>query len=331
MGCGSSAQRSNEKPCGARPPPAADAAEADAGTGDPPASGPAAGVAAPGAGAGPAGDAREASGSGAASEATGGGVDDTDTDAGRSAAPPADDAPPADTAPSAGAARAAAASPGKATVVERTADGACPTAPSGAVRLVCVSDTHTMHDALPPLPPGDVLVHCGDFTNSGTVEEVESFARWLAAQPHPVRVVVRGNHECRPWAKVRADLTPVADVPGVTVLGNAEFKELAGVTFLGMPWGSYTPDGFRRCDVLLSHAPPQGVLDAGGGFGPCGDEEVGSLVRSARPRLHCFGHSHQSRGTLDLGATLYVNCACAEPSQAPASLVGGAFVVDLPV
>jgi len=33
-------------------------------------------------------------------------------------------------------------------------------------RIVAISDTHNQHDEI-ELPEGDILVHCGDFTNTG--------------------------------------------------------------------------------------------------------------------------------------------------------------------
>lgn len=49
-----------------------------------------------------------------------------------------------------------------------------------AVRFVCISDTHSvierMHHAI---PDGDVLLHAGDFTRKGRVEEVDAFNAFL--------------------------------------------------------------------------------------------------------------------------------------------------------
>jgi calcineurin-like phosphoesterase family protein len=61
--------------------------------------------------------------------------------------------------------------------------------------FVCLSDTHNRHRDLLKLPPADVLVHTGDFTNCGTYEEVEDFVEWFASQPHQVKIVVPGNHD----------------------------------------------------------------------------------------------------------------------------------------
>lgn len=61
--------------------------------------------------------------------------------------------------------------------------------------FVCVSDTHNHHGAMPPLPQGDVLLHAGDFTMHGELDEVQGFAAWWHAQPHPQKVVIAGNHD----------------------------------------------------------------------------------------------------------------------------------------
>ncbi len=46
------------------------------------------------------------------------------------------------------------------------------------VRFVCISDTHNRTDRL-VVPPGDVLLHAGDFTMTGDMEEVQHFNSWL--------------------------------------------------------------------------------------------------------------------------------------------------------
>ena len=59
------------------------------------------------------------------------------------------------------------------------------------MRIVLISDTHGLHDRVPQLPQGDILVHAGDFMNAGyDVREVVSFNRWLGEQPFAHRIVV---------------------------------------------------------------------------------------------------------------------------------------------
>ncbi|KAJ0420210.1 Metallo-dependent phosphatase-like protein [Aspergillus carlsbadensis] len=60
------------------------------------------------------------------------------------------------------------------------------------IRVVCISGTH---NARPPLPPGDILIHAGDLTAHGTFDELQAQLQWLSAQPHAHKVVVAGNHD----------------------------------------------------------------------------------------------------------------------------------------
>ena len=40
------------------------------------------------------------------------------------------------------------------------------------MELLQISDTHNRHQCLTNLPEADVIVHCGDFTDFGTEQEV---------------------------------------------------------------------------------------------------------------------------------------------------------------
>lgn len=64
------------------------------------------------------------------------------------------------------------------------------------VRIVCISDTHEkFSQVLDKIPDGDILVHCGDFTNNGSVKEVEEFDQLIGGLPHKVKILIAGNHE----------------------------------------------------------------------------------------------------------------------------------------
>jgi 3',5'-cyclic AMP phosphodiesterase CpdA len=52
-------------------------------------------------------------------------------------------------------------------------------------RFVCVSDTHSRAFSV---PDGDVLLHSGDLTNTGTVADFEKTMEWLYGLPHPVKM-----------------------------------------------------------------------------------------------------------------------------------------------
>jgi hypothetical protein len=75
-------------------------------------------------------------------------------------------------------------------------------------RFVCISDTHstTNLETFPHIPSGDVLIHCGDFTQSSTEvcsflhdsslsksqAEFEKFFLFLDSLPHTHKIVIGG-------------------------------------------------------------------------------------------------------------------------------------------
>ena len=65
----------------------------------------------------------------------------------------------------------------------------------GIVRFVLISDTHNRESEIDEIPDGDVLLHCGDLTNKGKVEELKSVNDWFATLPHKTKIAIAGNHE----------------------------------------------------------------------------------------------------------------------------------------
>lgn len=60
------------------------------------------------------------------------------------------------------------------------------------MKITCISDTHGLY---PTLPGGDILIHAGDCTTTGTQEEYDKFHDWIFSQPYRRLVVVAGNHD----------------------------------------------------------------------------------------------------------------------------------------
>lgn len=66
---------------------------------------------------------------------------------------------------------------------------------SDVVRIVCISDTHSREPMMPAIPPGDVLIHAGDFSSTGTLPEVTRFRQFVDSLPHAQKIVIAGNHD----------------------------------------------------------------------------------------------------------------------------------------
>ena len=61
------------------------------------------------------------------------------------------------------------------------------------IRVVCISDTHS--HIVEDVPEGDILVHAGDLTDDGSVQEIQKQIDWLESLPHKEIVVISGNHD----------------------------------------------------------------------------------------------------------------------------------------
>ncbi|KAJ4986066.1 rhamnogalacturonate lyase C 5 [Stagonosporopsis vannaccii] len=68
-----------------------------------------------------------------------------------------------------------------------------PTPSQPPIRVVCISDTH--NHIVEDVPDGDILIHAGDMTNGGSVEEIQAQINWLSSLPHKEIVVISGNHD----------------------------------------------------------------------------------------------------------------------------------------
>ena len=52
--------------------------------------------------------------------------------------------------------------------------------PFAQVRVVCMSDTHSLTSHLKfDIPDGDIFIHAGDFTRCGGEDEVTNFNSWI--------------------------------------------------------------------------------------------------------------------------------------------------------
>lgn len=168
-------------------------------------------------------------------------------------------------------------------------------------RLVAISDTHNNY---PALPEGDILVHCGDLTAQGSLEELSRAAAWLGAQPHQYKYVVPGNHD-------REFREGLFQAVGVTPLIDRE-ETILGLRIWGSPWTpkfqqwgwmkseeeleepfSLIPKGL---DVLITHGPPKGILDQNYDYSHTGSTTLKRHVLRAQPRVHLFGHIHEDGG-----------------------------------
>ena len=67
------------------------------------------------------------------------------------------------------------------------------------IRILSISDTHNKHDEIESLPAADILVHAGDFTDVGSLKDIESYDQWIGDLVETQRkfkyaVLIAGSH-----------------------------------------------------------------------------------------------------------------------------------------
>lgn len=181
------------------------------------------------------------------------------------------------------------------------------------MKLVIISDTHGQHEKL-DLPPGDIIIHAGDWTARDTAGELLQFADWMASLPYEHKIVICGNHDYQPDVD-KYIYRDVFSAKGTIYLQDSEI-DIDGIKFYGSPWTptflnwhwmkergvdiaerwALIPDD---TDVLITHGPPMGWLDTNREHQKVGCEELASWIKS-RPNkkllTHCFGHIHEGYG-----------------------------------
>lgn len=182
------------------------------------------------------------------------------------------------------------------------------------VRILHISDTHGLHRMIEgsfPMPDADILIHTGDFTDKGLLEEIQDFNDWIGEhQRYKHRIIIFGNHEYK---------SPIHPKDVKALVSNAivlehEGVEICGLKIFGSSWvpghkasapgdiGKVPhrfheiPDGI---DILLTHGSPFGIMD----YCELGDmphwggsKSLRQEIFRAKPRAHFFGHMHEQRG-----------------------------------
>jgi Icc-related predicted phosphoesterase len=189
--------------------------------------------------------------------------------------------------------------------------------------LVAMADTHGFEDDL-DVPDGDVLIHAGDLTRLGELDEIRRVNRFLASLPHRHKLVVAGNHD---WSfQTKPDLARKALTAATYLEDSAVVIE--GVKFYGSPWQPWFLDwafNLQRgaplvekwalipedVDVLITHGPPAGIGDKASD-GRVGCDDLLRRVEAIKPKLHIFGHIHEDRGIWKRGSTVFVNATTSE-------------------
>jgi len=193
-----------------------------------------------------------------------------------------------------------------------------------------ISDTHTLHGFL-DIPLEDdiaMVIHAGDATNWKDPylnnNEFKDFIEWYHSLHFPYKVFIPGNHDTSfekgmHKGQIPNDITildhKLGNFGGIRIFGSP-YTPTFGVDWaynrardkIGKAW-QQIPEGI---DVLVTHGPPQTILDCNQDGKEVGCKSLYTRVKEIKPRYHIFGHIHEQAGrTLKEfnNPTTYINAA----------------------
>lgn len=175
-------------------------------------------------------------------------------------------------------------------------------------RLFAFSDTHGRHRDLSIPQSADILVCAGDVVSDFQENGLEDFLDWFSSCPAKLRLFIPGNHE------VIFDICP--EETRYLIPANITLLEDCGIEYEGITFYSISSRKIQQMewigeecglsvdtDFLITHIPPEGVLDEG-----TGSKILAHTIFKQHPKFHLFGHVHSQGGQCERKrGTTFVN------------------------
>lgn len=200
----------------------------------------------------------------------------------------------------------------------------------------CVSD---LHGSYPELEGGDLLIVAGDLTARDTPGDWIKFTEWFLGQDYRKKVYIAGNHdgfleknvpsnELSQIIKVEYLCDSGCEFEGFKIWGSPWTPEFCNWHFM-LPRGRKLKEKWDKIpdntDILVTHGPPLGILDATDNIinkaERLGCADLRDAVERVKPKLHVFGHIHGGHGQLILkhegSNTICVNAAIMDEGYRP--------------
>ena len=209
------------------------------------------------------------------------------------------------------------------------------------MKITILSDTHTKHRYCEnDLPGGDLLIHAGDFMNSGynPIEAMEFFKWFDEIDNYDFKVFIAGNHDR--WMQDKTEesrgiLTGYKTIDYLQddwmTVGDSDPHDpnVKTAKIYGSPW---QPEFYNWAfnlprngeelkskwdmihedtDILITHGPAWGFLDdvEGNRNVHLGCELLAERIKQIKPKIHICGHIHSGYGHYYDGHTHYFNAS----------------------
>ena len=177
------------------------------------------------------------------------------------------------------------------------------------MRITVIGCLHGYH---PKLDGGDILIVTGDITARGKSYEYIEFKQWLLKQDYKKIIFIAGNHD----QLIEMGRFKFTDWGNIEYLCNSG-TEYENLKIWGSPNSLWFPEINPHCaaftgneddlkkeydkipddiDILITHTPPHGILDANKAGIHCGSIALREAVERVKPTYHFFSHIHEANG-----------------------------------
>jgi len=194
---------------------------------------------------------------------------------------------------------------------------------SSRLKFVFISDTHSKHHSI-KIPKADVLIHAGDVSQRGKKEEVIDFLQWFSKQKIQHKIFIAGNHDFFFEHASKEEIRSI--IPENVIYLNDSETRINGIKIWGSPvtpwffnWAFNKKRGeeIRKhwdlipadTDILVTHGPAYGFLDAISNEQHVGCQDLLRRVLIVKPKIHVCGHIHESFGSIRRSEIQFINAS----------------------
>lgn len=192
-------------------------------------------------------------------------------------------------------------------------------------KIIAFSDTHNLHELI-KVPECDILIHAGDATGQGAMNELIPFLNWYSKQDSIYKILIPGNHdwgfEKNPdiWKRECSErgitllIDEMVEIEGLKIYGSPITPFFCNWAFNRWPGAEIQKhwDMIQKCDILVTHGPPKGILDENMLGQQCGCDQLLYKILELKIPVHIFGHLHENNGLKEFMGTKFYNVACCD-------------------
>jgi Icc-related predicted phosphoesterase len=191
------------------------------------------------------------------------------------------------------------------------------------MQFIAISDTHGKHQNL-KLPAADCIIHAGDVSNTGKEYQVQEFMDWFSSLPYQYKIFIAGNHDF--WFEQVETKIIKNNIPDNVIYLNDSGINIEGINIWGSPVSPWFYDwAFNRqrgadikshwdlipanTNILITHGPAFGILDATIGGQHVGCDDLLATINIIKPNIHICGHIHEAYGQRQINKTTFINAS----------------------